>query len=465
MKFKKLSLSVLSVLLLAGCCETTNFSSNGESTSTIPVSLTAMTAIEKLQSKDAEFRSYVSDSDEKVLPFSNYFSKNYVYSPDKSDGYLNENGGVSQFDYNSETEDFSRSELLTDDKGEKIDDYRLLVSDFSDLDLEKATVNDKGIVDFMKGKTNIIVLLKMMGLDESKVFTLSSLTAAFTPMKNDDTVPNGLKFTATFKTKDTETTRTISISRYNEIEFSFLDDFLANPTSPFEPTATEKRIRSLFAKKNYINSNDLNSDDVIDEYYYFTPKYFYTDFTDEYSKIDPTTVGTYGKRGYMTINNTLNVGTTEEPKNLVFIGTYLFYNQSGNFKLITREDPNNPGYAQSAFTQIYTDISQVMNYPTNMECVNSFQKAKVQDDGSIKFTNKAAIDDFITNHFLGEMIETNNLVTQYLLINTDIKDKDEDCKVTFRLQFENDKYYETEYNSFGKGNVDFVEKAIAENDL
>ncbi|MCI2111191.1 MAG: hypothetical protein LKK13_02490 [Bacilli bacterium] len=441
-------LLLLSALLLAGC--------QGSSVSSAPApqELNTLSALGELQRPDANFQVTVKTQNGSLnSSFVHYYAKDYFLG-DSQKGYLNENGGVSSFTYEDET--LSRSELLSDDEGKGYTDYHQIIATFDDLDVSSLAMSDSGEVDFSKNKKNLLSLFEMMGLSPDGLFTLTSLTAAYPA---EQTTPNGLTFTASFGEGDAETTSVLSVDRYGEVDFPYLDQVLTDHLPPFAPTEAEKRIRDLFALKNYIASNDLDGDNTIDQYYYFMPQYFYTDFTPAYAAKDPETAGTYGKRGYIAINNKVLI---VDSTSLVFIGTYLFYNIDGDFQIVTREDPNSPGYAQSSFTQIYTDVSVVMNYPTYMTCVNEFQKATTLDDGDIKFVDKEIMADFATNHGYSDMIKDNHLTTSYLLITPNLADEDSDCTIRFQLHFTNGSYLETQYSDFGNGNVGFVDKAIAD---
>lgn len=469
MKSNKLVFSLLSLLLLASCgghnSDTSGSNDTGTSSSEPEkVELDTMSALSLIASEDASFRIAIDDGS--VIEKFKYYTPNY-YLRDDSTGYLNENGGVSKIRYDEEKAKLHRSELLTDSKGELVPDYRTLITSFKDLDLSLVTVDAEGVANLEKGKANTVALINVLELDSSMLFSIQSFTAQYIPGR-DKTSPNGLTFTSVFKVKDdkgnsVDQTYVITVGGYENVKVSYLDEFLKNPTAPFEPTAAEKRVRKLFRKNNYINGNDLDGDGTIDEHYYFHPQYFYTDFTEEYTKKDPETALAYGNRGYLSIiSKTMLVNS----KPLMFLGTYLFYhNDEVPVGIVTREDPNNPGFAQSSFTQIYTDITEVMNYPTRMLSLNNFEDATVTDEGYIRYDGEDVLYDFIDNHSLTEQINELGLVPTHLLIIPDLKENDADCKVTFQLRCDNDRYFEFVYSDFGEANRDFIDSFIIDYDL
>ncbi len=468
---QKFGLLLILPLLLASCSESTpstipeDGSSDGSSISREYFDLDALTAIEALQYDDISFQiSTTGGSSAYTRTYApDYFL--YVTDPYETDryGYLNENGGVSQFVYYDDDEYLSRSELLYDEDGNYYSDYREIVASFDDIDTSILSLSDDGTVDLSKNKRNILALFEIMNVDTADIFALDSLTASYEAQYGDTYSPNGLVITASFAATNSADayTLTATISRYNAIYYSFLEDFLENPTAPFEASDTEKRVRDLFATNSFVCEFDNDGDDVTDGYYYFTPTYFYTEFTLEYEEIDPTTAFAYGDRGYIIIQDQVldYYGTT-----LYFNGCYMFYNlEDGGFYLVTREDPNTTGFAQNAFTQVYTDITYVMNYPSNMTCVNSFEKATENEDGNIVFTDSEIISDFVSNHNLAETISSYALTSDYLEIIPTLADDDKDCRVTFKLWFTNGQYYQTDYTNFTNGEVDFIEEAIANN--
>ena len=455
---KQLTLSLLSVLLLTGCGATSSHTSaddSSTSTSSTKETIDTLKALKEIQNKEANYRLSVTKNADPISSIT-YFHKNYFKNSDNT-GYLNENGGVSEFTYYEDTKTISRSELLVDSKNQKYTDYHDVIPNLSKLDISKMALANDNTIDIKANKQNVILILNLLGLSINNIFNVTSLVASYSPLNDDNTDPSGLTFVTTI-TGNEAINYTLTVSRYGQIKYNYLDDFLANPTAPFEPTDTEKRIRRLFKANNFLNENDIDGDNTIDEYYHFLPQYFYTEFTEAYKKKDPTTTAQYGDRGYITINNkVINVSSS---KALVFIGAYLFYKINGEFSIVSREDPNNPGYAQSSFTQIYTDITKVMDYPSSMHCVNQFQNAEVLENGSLKFTDQTYIKEFTDNHKYTDYIKDNNLESDYLLVTPEMKDVDKDCKITFRLYLTSGQYLETIYSNFGSANVDFVDAAI-----
>lgn len=488
MKRNRLALLFL-IPLIASCgnnSSTGNTSSTEDSAGEVKVS-SVKEAIQLLQNGKSHYSLVTSDKLENYSYFDErnpdreyifapeYYTKNANLGKDEiyDTGYLLENGGVSSYTFNNNDETLLRSELITDDEGNKITSLDDVAPRFENVTLSGLEETEDGI-DFAKKKKSALALFELFEIDTSNYFYLESFTVSFLGPKE----MNDLFFLATFNSNiDSGNEASYyyyagAIQDYGKAESYYLEDFLADPTPAFVPTEEEIRIRKLFSKKNYTQYRDDDGDDTYDQFDYFTDQYYYVDFTDEYKEKDPATVASYGNKGYMALNNAvMNYQGTA----LVFIGCYLFYNIDDAIQIITREDPNNPGYAQSSFQQVYTDISYVMNYPNRMICLSEFQGSTVDDVGVIHFKEDEAVLDFINNFNLADTVNAYQSAPYYYEVSEVritplvLAEKDEDCEVRLELIMTsgtgNEYMLQYDFKDFGSTKVDAVEDYIDENGL
>lgn len=396
----------------------------------------------------------------------NYYTKKAMANKDEitDTGYLVENGGVSSYTYNTKRDNLVRSELMEDASGNLVTDLEDASPSFRNVSLTGSTETD-GVLDLSK-KTIALQLFKIFEIDDSEYFYLDSLTLSLSGVKSQDDMTFTFKFTkANSKTSVYYYVGVISL--FGSAESSYLESFLEDPLPAFSPSDNAKRVRSLFALDNYTQYRDLTGTqpESFDQFDYFTKQYYFIEFTEEYkaSSSDAAVVAaTYGDRGYLSIEDkTMNYDGTD----LVFNGCYLFFKIDGEFSIFTREDPNSPGTAQSSFTQDYTDITYVMNYPGNMTCVNEFQLATEDEEGKIHFTDSEVMANFVTNFNLSESLSSYGVSAYELVITPEIATEDKDCVVTFQLYVNEENYFEYVFKDFGNTAVDFIEDYISENNL
>lgn len=487
---KKIFVSLLTLSLLTGCGINVNSSSSessNESSSQEEKKYTLKEALAELKDPSSRYTLYsgkyaddsefeVANATSKATFGPHYYTKNIIQSDEEESdvsyvesGYLEENGGVSSYTYDLQTEKLIRSELLTDDDGKQVTSLSEIAPSFNNVDASKIEVVDKAL-DFKGQKKSVLALFNVLNIPTTAIFYLESFKMEF----YGSNIMNNVLFTAKINLKlgtgeepeESEVYYYVAtVQDFGKAQTTYLEDFLADPLPAYVPSDNEKRLRKLFAGKNYTQYRDLDGDDVVDQYDYFTDQYYYVRFTEDYKISDPSTVAQYGDRGYIAINNkTMNY----EGNPLVFIGCYLFYGFNDEFQIITRQDPNNPYYAQSSFNQVYTDISYVMNYPNRMICLNDFQNGTVNDeDTEVTYTDTTTMNDFIKNFNLASSIATYKKEATQLTIKMNFDEKDEDCSVIFDLYIGEDKksYFEYEFKDFGTTKVDFVEQYIADNEL
>ncbi len=488
---KRLFASLLLVSMLAGCSiNASNTSSNGnESTSgETEKTYTLKEALAELQDPNSRYTLYsgrylddgyfeVENATSKVTYGPHYYTKNVIQSEDEEEseesyvetGYLEENGGVSSYTYDLQEDKLIRSELLSDDDGKQVTSLSSVAPSFKGVDASRIEVVDKAL-DFKGHKKSVLALLDILDIPNTAIFYLEYFKMEFYGSSIMDNVLFTAKINLQLGTDNDPEEGEVyyyvgAVQDFGKAQTTYLEDFLENPLPAYVPSDNEKRLRRLFAAKNYTQYRDLDGDDVVDQFDYFTNQYYYRDFTEEYQTSDPATVAQYGDQGYLAINNKT---MTYNGNPLVFIGCYLFYKINGEFQIITRQDPNNPYYAQSSFNQPYTDISYVMNYPNRMICLNSFQNGTVNEaDTEVSYTDHSTMNDFIKNFNLASSISSYGKEATELKIKMNFEEKDEDCSVVFDLYLGADKksYYEYEFRDFGTTKVDFVDQYIADNGL
>ncbi len=493
---KKLFASLLLFTMLTGCGNvtsedsgTTTPESSKETTTTDKTKTYTITeALAKLQDPSSRYSLYfgkyandldfdIENASDKLTFGPHYYTKNAVTVKGEEEdedsyiesGYLEENGGVSSYTFDLQENRLVRSELLTDEDGKQITSLSEVAPGFGKIDASDIEVVDDAL-EFKGHKKATLALLDLFDISNTALFYLESFKMEFL----GKAVMNNILFTAKINlklgTEEEPGENDIfyyvgAIDDFGDAETTYLEDFLANPEPAYAPSDNEKRLRKLFAAKNYTQYRDLDVDGIDDQFDYFTNQYYFIRFTDAYKESDPSTVAQYGDRGYLAINNKV-MNYNDSP--LVFIGCYLFYGFNDTFQLVTRQDPNNPYYAQSAFTQVYTDISYVMNYPNRMLCLNNFQNGTVNAaDSEITYTDTSTLNDFVKNFNLGDTLTYLKKDATKLVIKMDMKEKDSECSCTFDLYIGTDqmRYFEYTFKDFGTTKIDFVDKFIEDNDL
>lgn len=486
---KKILASLLFVTSLVGCgkIESGNTEpTTGKETSTTDTAktYTLKEALDELKNPSSRYSLYsgkydndsyfeVDNATDEITFGPHYYTKNALLGNTEDynteTGYLEENGGVSSYTYDFESDVLTRSELLTDEEGNQITSLDQVAPSFNRVDASSIEVVDNAL-DFKGQKKSVLALLDLFNISNTALFYLESFKMEFLGTH----VMNNLIFTAKInmqlgtgeKPGDGEVYYYVgAIQNFGKAQTTYLEDFLADPQPAYTPSDNEKRLRKLFANKNYTQYRDLDVDGVYDQFDFFTNQYYFIRFTDDYKEKDPSTVAQYGDRGYLAINNkVMNYGGSP----LVFIGCYLFYGFNDNFQLVTRQDPSNPYYAQSAFTQVYTDISYVMNYPNRMLCLNNFQNGSVnEEDTEITYTDTSTLNDFVKNFNLGDSLEYLGMNAERLVVKMNMDEEDSKCVCTFNLYVGDDQmqYFEYTFTDFGTTKVDFVDTYIEENNL
>ncbi len=493
---KKLFASILLLTMLTGCGNVTSESSNPTDNDTSKETATTekektytlKEALAALQDPSSRYSLYsgkyendldfdIENAPNKLTFGPHYYTKNAVTVKGEEEnedsyvetGYLEENGGVSSYTFDLQEDKLVRSELLTDEDGKQITSLSQVAPGFANIDASDIEVVDD-VLEFKGHKKAVLELLDLFNISNTALFYLESFKMEFL----GKSVINNLIFTAKINLKlgtgeepgDGEVYYYVgAIDDFGSAETTYLEDFLANPEPAYTPSDNEKRLRRLFAAKNYTQYRDLDVDGTFDQFDYFTNQYYFIRFTDAYKESDPSTVAQYGDRGYLAINNKV-MNYNDSP--LVFIGCYLFYGFNDTFQLVTRQDPNNPYYAQSAFTQVYTDISYVMNYPNRMLCLNNFQNGTVNAaDTEITYTDKSTLNDFVKNFNLGDTLTYLKKDATKLVIKMDMNEEDSECSCVFDLYIGSDqmRYFEYTFKDFGTTKVDFVDQFIEDNDL
>lgn len=481
MKKSLSSLFVLTTLLTLMSCgggnssvsDTSSSSNSSNTEDKFDISVSSVRdAIQRLGEKNANFTlEYSVETNSSSEYYDAYYTKDYFVNLSDGDGYLNENGGVSSIYYNEETEEVARSILLTDSSGNGYTDYHDVNDGFDALDvsLAKDVEGKENTID-LSAKKLILRLFDIMGVSRSNYLYLKSATAVLA----GDTL-NDLSFVVLLENNEKKVSSDyyVYVTNAGQTLFDPLEDLVENPLPAFEPTDEEKEVKRLFEANNYIQEDDLDGDGTIDEYGYFNPQYYFAKFTEAYAKQDPLTAAAY-ETGYVTIKNktmdyAVGVSSTTGEyvyKELIFNGAYQFYltEDELGWNLLTREDPDNPGHAQTSVNSDSTDITEIMNYPSRMTMFSNFQYFSEEGDGEYITTYSPIIQNFMINFNLTDSLS--DYTIDSLSFHYEEAESDLLKIVTFRIDLNGGaNYYETTFSSFGEGEYGPIEDLLNSNGL
>lgn len=468
---KRNLLILLGLLITLGSCAQNSNSSlsttdNASSSTTFqPTNLTSVkSAFQALASPNANYVMSVSFYTEDISV--DHFDSQFIVTPDYylgggSTGYLEENGGVSSVYVDEGQGRVYRSELLKKDDGSSYSDYREIIQGFFSIPLEKIPDSTEKVVNITE-KGAILSIFDVIGIPRSQyVNSPEVITAIDGTFLTDFTIEISLNDGMFLNTYF------ISFSDIGIARNDLLQTYVDRPDAPFEPTEEEKKIRSLFKLNNYLQKDDIDGDDIVDQENYFTMDYFYSHFTEEFAKKDPLQAFSYEK-GFIGIENktlpfVLGKDTSGQDvtKDLIFNGPYSFTLTTDNkdWKIDTREDPENPGHAQPTLYSTETDITLIMNYPSNLSIFNNFQFFDEEEKGIYKTSYAPLIKDYIVNFNLTEAVQ--NMKIDSLEIEYIAGSSDSDTSVNFLINFNGGAfYYSTSFSNFGSTSYAPVEDIL-----
>ncbi len=477
MKIKKgliLTIAILTSINLVSCNNNTSSSNNSNSSQVTytpnkleqPGTISSINDIVNYLKKDTSSYS-IQITQDGIIQMYKAFTPNYMYNEytfdDKySDGYIFADKGVCKFEFD-ENDDIKLSEVLSEEDSviTKLYDNNTVSS------LYNWSLNGdlSGTSYTLSKKNEIMRFLKTCGISASSYLDLTDGVLKL-ELKADSNNSPYLLIDFTLEGTVT-TTYSIKIFNLGTASISSLDDLVNSTPHAYIVNYDLKAIRELFKNDNYTRFVYDDNNNVM-ETEYFTSQYYYNDFSDEYLKQEPTLIS-YMK-GYLYINEEEKLSLYGNTS-LYYQDVYMFYvNNRTSFQLVTREDPNNPGYAQGGFTQKQDDVTEVMNYPKNLVLFDNYYKFTQKEDGSYSTTDSTIIADVISNFGVtassGVTMAATDLVISFTKDdNASIKD------ITLTLNTQN---YITgdaldpfvfNFSNFGTTSYQIVEDYITSNNL
>lgn len=458
MKLKKTFISLISIVLLASCNEisssisSTTSSSSTSSSSEIVDIKDVKSALEYMKNSynfqvTTQNLSAITDMD---YYWAYYTSTYYVgkFNTDNSEyeGYIQFDEGISRISVSEEDEIVYASELLSNSQ----DLYtNLLTRNLSNLDLNNISEGDS--IEIRK-KNDVVSLLSVMGFNSSTYVSLASNKLNLNYSKNILTITFSLNQAT--NVIDYE----VLIECFGESSYIPVDEFIDKGGTYYVVNDDLSRIRTLFNNNNYIrNEYDENGEVVTSEY--FTHQYYFNDISESYLTEYPTLASYY--LGYVRIKkDNLKIGSYTT---LNYDDVYMFMvSNRTEVQLVTRNNPDNEGYAQGAFTSRQDDITYVMNYPSRLLLWDELEKFDF--DGTKYITEDyEIINDFISNFGITSSSET-TLYANNLEIDYDLSKSDFESEVRLTLNCTDESGTEIVYNmnfsSFGSAYFEPVENFL-----
>lgn len=208
---KKILASLLFVTSLVGCGKiesgnTEPTTGKGTSTADTAKTYTLKEALDELKNPSSRYSLYsgkyendsyfeVDNATDEITFGPHYYTKNALLGNtgdyNTETGYLEENGGVSSYTYDFESDVLTRSELLTDEEGNQITSLDQVAPSFNGVDASSIEVVDNAL-DFKGQKKSVLALLDLFNISNTALFYLESFKMEFLGTH----VMNNLIFTA-----------------------------------------------------------------------------------------------------------------------------------------------------------------------------------------------------------------------------------------------------------------------------
>lgn len=463
MKKNKLICLFFSVFSLVSCNEVTSSSQNSSSidTSNITSSKDVLNFMKDNYSFNVRTRVKRNNGSYASYYYATYTPSYYLGKLSTSEssykGYIAIDNEVADFEIVNENEEDKVivSERL-EENGHVVNKLyeNSITSNLSALNLESFDGTT------LKGKENIISLLNVSGFTSNDYLTIKDYQLNFT---FDATKKELLMNFSTSKAGDIKE-YTATFNNFGTAKNEKVDEYIKNGGKIYVASENQKTLRNLFKENNYLREQlDSNGNFEIREY--FTKQYYYNDFSDEYLSQNPT-LATY-MLGYIYINKE-NL-TLPGYKSLNYDDVYLFHiSNSNTVSLVTREDPESLGNAQGGFTSKQSDVSYVMNYPSNLYLFKHFERFK-ENGEFLTTTDYDIIHDFINNFGITSSSDVTLLATS---LDIDFH-LDEDVKeeyVNFKLNCidqnsSKEVIYEFNFSKFGITEHEAVTKFIKQYDI
>lgn len=375
--------------------------------------------------------------------YQDYYTPNYIYSDLRNAeiGYIFDGQGIFRIDRYDD--DLIASEYYVDENNSNIKDLynSSIVSTYAQMDetnFEKATETTFTL-------TNKQEKLLLLDINQFESASLTSITSVTYTLSNNSL--EGFKIDIQFS----DGSYLIStFSNFNVAKSEDVENYLANGNTVASISEDLLRVKSLFSLNNYTRVCYENEDptaQVIGNEY-FLPNYFYGDYTvSEYVLYE---------KGYLALDKKEKNGTKYD-------GAYYFLlnDDLSAFRSFLGFQP--------AFTTNVKDMSYIMNYPSRLKMfdynLQYFDEIGDDDDSTHTYVTQDTyiINDWISNFQIS--LETDDGESAYiydLRIITNIKDNDEDCKVTFQFDYRvgtDTTVYglQREFINFGASNIEVVD--------
>lgn len=311
---------------------------------------------------------------------SSYYLSQYNTDYSYLNGYIQFSNGVSRLEIPYGQDEVCSSEIVFDDKALYKDDYSI---NLSSLNIDEI---DSGESITLKKKSAINAILPLIGISSNYYISLKNYELSLSYLEDTLTISFALSSNGT--SYEYETT----ISYFGESSVEEVEAFVQSGGEAYQLENEISQIRELFYKDNYTRE-ELNSEGEYNIREYFTTQYYFDDISESYLTSNVEFYQYFC--GYLKIQkDNLKIGSYST---LNYDDVYLIYAlDRENVSLVTRENPSRSGYAQGAFTTIESDLSYVMNYPSNLLVWSDFQRFR--QDGDVYYTEDyEIIDDFISN--------------------------------------------------------------------
>lgn len=299
-------------------------------------------------------------------------NSSYYLNELNSYGYiLDSNAGVYKFDVDS-TGEICGNEIVTN--GDTIyKNIRSLVNGFSSFELSLLDDEIEGNIS-IKDKTNREAFMKLVGESTTYYSYISSLTATYN--KEENTLTFVLNYNDNLKTDNGNAYIKATVSDFGTSKSSLVEKYIKNGGTYFTPTEDMVNVRNKFKENNYTRYIYDSSNEVIGKEY-FTKDYYCNNY---YSG---TTLA-YNV-GYISLVNKSYGGQTL---------------QNGSYYFTTYPDPETeitPMLYAPAFQE--TNMSEIMNYPSNLEVFKYLNLFNYNEQYGYYFSNDYEITKDMYNNF------------------------------------------------------------------
>lgn len=428
MKKKLNYLLILSIVTISGCSSSpiSNDSTSDNSSNNEQVIYTNVYDYLSYLKNNNNYSMDVTFSNE---TYHHYVTPTYFYKEYTSTypcGYILSNDGIYKVEYYDNV--LTPYELYLDSNGNTSKDLygNKLITTFNDFDLSKISDTTSRSIS-ISNKLNKLSIFNIVDISTSYYINLKDMNIS---ILDDNTLSIDINFNSTY---DELTSTTTSIPSYNihiydigVAHYAPIDEYISSGKSYFVPNDNLSNFRRLMYLNNYTREyyDDSYSTTSLAGKEIFTNRYYYVDYEDDYLKQQTSLyeIGCIGLKDYIY-------------QNVNYTGVYYF--TLSTLPYLT-ERPINESY----------DIPSVMNYPSQLGILTHLQFLETNGGDNYYICYESdMILDFIDNFNLSDSLvqigATNVLSFE---ISLDLKEKDEDSKVVFTLNYQvGSKIYHEDY--------------------